>query len=363
MSAEQLQKKRCRWLQLHDQQTAGLPGLLPLYQGMRLRVTERLSKKLSILKHAPCTLIGWDLHPADKTTSQDGQRMLQELPVCFYLQFEGATWRIHQNLPVGVFPLKPVKRSWLVNRQTEAKADRRGFQVLPDYACTAHMIQGATLLRLLADCGDVLDIPMLKDMLASYVTLFRVRSADGLLLLRAFSALLFKQGPPPGPHVLMKFLRARLHSSAGSYTFDDATEEFKTLTDEWTRAKEMRKETGHAWACSECSCTYPAEGFGARTTKIEEIFEACVKPGQWIACTACAEARGFAKENRALLMQRRFCHACAVEKSCVHFDMGNNTASWCRQCNLQRSFEYETCINCRKRKRCTEFSWTPPMCK
>ena len=124
--------------------------------------------------------------------------MLQYMPLCIYLKFEGMTERIIDGLEPGVFPLRPRVAQWLVNKKTEAKVRRRGFPLIPDYACTAHMVQGMTLRGALADCGDVLDNPALKDMLAGYVALSRVRTANTLLLLRAFSATLFRQGPPPG---------------------------------------------------------------------------------------------------------------------------------------------------------------------
>ena len=54
----QMHHKKQRWLQYHDQMTAGIPGLLPLYLGMRARVTEKISKTLGILKHTPCTVVG-----------------------------------------------------------------------------------------------------------------------------------------------------------------------------------------------------------------------------------------------------------------------------------------------------------------
>ena len=50
--------------------------------------------------------------------------------------------------------------SWLFSfgaSDVQAKATRKGFQLLPDYACTTHMVQGMTLLALIADCGDVVD--------------------------------------------------------------------------------------------------------------------------------------------------------------------------------------------------------------
>ena len=85
---------------------------------------------------------------------------MKEQPLCIYVYFKGAQWQIHPGLPRGVLPLTPVKRSWALNRnKKEPRIDRCGFTLLPDYACTAHMVQGMTLEGLLADCGDILDHP------------------------------------------------------------------------------------------------------------------------------------------------------------------------------------------------------------
>ena len=118
-------------------------------------------------------------------------------------------------------PLKSRKSTWLVNRKLEIKVIRKGYHLIPDNACTAHMVQGMTLEALLADCGDVLDHPALKDMLAGYVSLSRVRKAETLLLLRAFSRYLFQQGPPPGPRCLMKRLRSRCGAEGASVNAEE----------------------------------------------------------------------------------------------------------------------------------------------
>ena len=76
---------------------------------------------------------------------------------------------------------------------------------MPDFASTAFMIQGATLKAGLADCGDVTDGVDSSEARTAYVISSRMQSAAGLLLLRAFSPALFRQGEPPGPHVLLKF--------------------------------------------------------------------------------------------------------------------------------------------------------------
>ena len=139
-STEQLERKRARLLQYHDQKTAGLPGLLPLYPNIRMRVTEKISKKLSILKHTPCTVVRWNLHPADRILDDGPERMLSYLPACIYVKFDNVEWRVHPQLPVGVFPLKPVRRDWEINKATGSQATRRGYQLLPDYASTAHLV-------------------------------------------------------------------------------------------------------------------------------------------------------------------------------------------------------------------------------
>ena len=48
-----LKRRLERFLQLHDQHTSGIPGLNILYEGLRVRVTEKLvtHKKMTILNH------------------------------------------------------------------------------------------------------------------------------------------------------------------------------------------------------------------------------------------------------------------------------------------------------------------------
>ena len=70
-------------------------------------------------------------------------------------------------------------------------------------------MQGETLKAELADCGDITALPGLTEMLTTYVILSRVRKADALLLMRAFSPYLFKLGNPTGPYCLLKLLRRR----------------------------------------------------------------------------------------------------------------------------------------------------------
>ena len=123
---QQIEKKRARLLQYHDQRTGGIPGLLPLYLGLRVRVTEKIAKgsKLTILKHESCEVVGWDLHVADRISERGGERLLQYLPYIIYLKFPDATWIVDKRLGPGVFPMSLVTRKWIVNEKTDTTPHR-----------------------------------------------------------------------------------------------------------------------------------------------------------------------------------------------------------------------------------------------
>ena len=103
------------------------------------------------------------------------RRMLDMLPRCIFLQFDNVSWTVHPSLGVGVFPLFPIQRTWILNAATEAKIRRTGYCLLPDFAWTAFMAQGMTLQAGIADCGDVLDTPSALDQMNTYVILSRLK--------------------------------------------------------------------------------------------------------------------------------------------------------------------------------------------
>ena len=343
-----IDQKRERFLQFHDQKTAGIPGLLPLFLGLRGRFTEKISKKKSmpILKHQEFIVVGWDLHPIDRQTDQKGERKLHYLPLVIYVKVPGAKWEIHPKLGPGVFPLKPVTREWTINEATEAKASRRGFTAVPDFASTAFMNQGATLDAEIADCGDVMTLPGLTEMVTAYVILSRVRTADTLLLVQAFSHYLFRLGSPPGPMCLMKLLRDRLAGQADeniNYTCDQAVEEYKGLLVRWQEEKEIRKHRGQEWQCFDCQLFFPSAGFGADLKNIQDIQSLCIKPGHWRRCLACKNTEVDNPDASTIV-----CSCCQKQRSMQYFEDG---AEFCMSCVLQLQFKVEVCKKCGKHVR------------
>ena len=61
LSKDELEPMRERWLQLHDKQTAGMPGLLLLVQNLPMYFTATESREEGVFKNSRATLIGWVL--------------------------------------------------------------------------------------------------------------------------------------------------------------------------------------------------------------------------------------------------------------------------------------------------------------
>lgn len=143
-----------------------------------------------------------------------------------------------------------------------SKVNRRGFTLVPDYASTGFMTQGEILPAEIAECGDVFSAPGMTKVLTTYVILSRVKRADSLLLLRAFSPNLFRLGSPPGPACLLKLLRSRLGetqvASKKHYSKKDSTAEYFAKATQWDTEKRVRKARGLEWPCAMCGLHFPA---------------------------------------------------------------------------------------------------------
>ena len=96
-----------------------------------------------------------------------------------------------------MWPQFPVYRAWELNVAEGSNVKRHGFTLLPEYASTAFMFQGATLRAAVSDCGDVADAGGLSELMTTYVIIIRVKSANDLLLVRVFCPNLFQKGGSP----------------------------------------------------------------------------------------------------------------------------------------------------------------------
>ena len=153
------------------------------------------------------------------------------------------------------------------------------------------------------DCGG------LSELMTIYVIFSRVKSADGLLLLRAFCEQMFQMGALPGPYCLLKLLRHKFQTermteqqNAGAaqaesetrpadgsvnatpnaapeltpanlthtgqdgnqdcpYGAEAAIAEYKQRMAMYDAWRGQRKQFGPEWRCGYCGLSLPAAGF------------------------------------------------------------------------------------------------------
>ena len=109
---EKLKLQHQRFLQFHDQRTAGIPGMCPLFVGLCMRVTEKIrkGKTIHILKHTPCTVVGWKLddldHDHNHQSNTEGERFLAHLPEFIVVRFEHVEWQLN-GFPPSEPPISP----------------------------------------------------------------------------------------------------------------------------------------------------------------------------------------------------------------------------------------------------------------
>ena len=89
-----------------------------------------------------------------------------------------------------------MSRTWKANEFTGVRARRMDFFLLPDFAFTAHMIQGATLEAALCSPQGASENTTTQDQIAAYVAFSRARQCHWVWALRDFSPWLFQGGAP-----------------------------------------------------------------------------------------------------------------------------------------------------------------------
>ena len=151
------------------------------------------------------------------------------------------------------------------------------------------MIQGETLNAELAECGDIFTPPGLSEVLTAYVILSRVKNATGLLLLRAFSPVLFQMGPPPGPLSVLTWLRQRFRTLDEPTTAEElnsahAVEQYTELSRSWELQRTKIKCDGLLWRCWHCTNDFPAEGYGAKPNNKDDVHRLCLAQGEVSVC-------------------------------------------------------------------------------
>ena len=148
-------------------------------------------------------------------------------------------------------------------------------------------------------------------MMTTYVILSRVKSADGLLLLRAFCPNMFAMGALPGPSCLLKLLRYKfsgftqgsdsivsrntlghtITDDEGHYSEQAALDEYHRLMKLHEAWKVQRREFGPDWQCSDCGLKFPAAAYGVNWRESSDVHTKVVACGYWRCCSTCRKIR------------------------------------------------------------------------
>ena len=73
-----------------------------------------------------------------------------------------------------------------MNKYTHIAARRTGYLLIPDFASTSHMIQGATLVAAFWGCQDAAGIVSMAYQISGYVILSRMQELLSIQILQAF---------------------------------------------------------------------------------------------------------------------------------------------------------------------------------
>jgi hypothetical protein len=262
-----------------------------------------------------------------------------------------------------------------VSKDPKVSIVRKGFTLIPDYASTAFMMQGCSLEAAIAECGDEFQVGGLSEMMTTYVILSRVKKADGLLLLRAFSRELFRMGMAPGPYCLLKLLRHRfgLASDAGAtqeeeYGLEEGIVEYHQRQAEQKRYLALRKLRGSLYKCYDCEKELPPESFGADPKSEDSIREICISTGALTHCKSCrhdcdiAIAEGYQGKNgngwrgSMVLQPKKECRICHKHRGERYFQgVPDDACSSCLNCpEMPEHF----CGNCEKYRTGKEIYFT-----
>ena len=184
-------------------------GLCPLTYDCPMRFTMTVDPSRRIFKYTRCRVLGWELQERDEQRvagSSAAEIILERLPKRLFVKIDGAEIKQHHNLEPQVFAVAPRRVSWSLDKDN-LYITRTGFPLVPDFASTVHGVTGRTLDAAVADLKPFFKKPNHEDALQGYISISRVESADTFLLAQAFPPMLFRQGPLPGPQLLMEFLR------------------------------------------------------------------------------------------------------------------------------------------------------------
>ena len=270
-------------------------GLLPLEKDMPLRITTTDPRNKGILfKNRRCRLFGWTLHEEDKARLDQctaSEMKLQHQPKELFVQMDKATWIWSKDLGPGVIGLAPTTVTWHVDKMKKVAVQRRGFTIASDFSGTAHSFAGDSLKSAYIDCLPWDRKPDVQAQVSAYMCISRLQHIDDMCITQPYAPTLFEQGEPPGPDLLLRFLRNEVPVSQ--------------LGKEWAALKDVSSKERKKWPedmplyCRGCSAAAGEDVF-RRAKQFphsgpETLWKEVVCKGMERFCEKCSSSHGKAE--------------------------------------------------------------------
>ena len=127
--------------------------------------------------------------------------------------------------------------------------------------------------------------------------------------------MLFRQGPQPGPHLLMEFLRGNIPE--------------KDLEASWQKTEAAHKRLpldlkSLSWECSLCRASKPCQDYGVELilgkVRTDRYMTRILETGAWRSCSACNVARRSARASKANTTDIINCQVCKASLPPDAFD-------------------------------------------
>jgi hypothetical protein len=202
-------------------------GLMPLVIGMPMRCSDVVDRKRKLFKHTRCKLVGWKLREEDASVvevSTDAEYVLSGAPLAVYVEVRTRMTLNTDDTSVEIVEVLPKRQSWSPDANGNIRVSRFGFQLVPDFAGTIHSFVGTSLDAAMLDCLEINKTPSHADQLKGYLGKTRVRTKEGLLVVQPFHPMLFRQGPLPGPKLIMEYQRGEISDDNSEKAWGDAVE-------------------------------------------------------------------------------------------------------------------------------------------
>ena len=210
-----LSKKEFRraLLKVNMTSTGNRLGMLPLFTGMRVRLTAKLSGAQRIMQDSVGTVVGTEFHPREfenddwrfesgHVARARGYVRLRRMPIAVYVKFDG--YEEDFGFGHGVVLVQPSASSWTFNTyddddvrsRREVAMNRLQIPLAPEKVRTVQTAQGMSMdsVIIMLSKGSMMSID--DWWLHIYVMLSRVRTIEQMLLYGMPDKSLFKTGPP-----------------------------------------------------------------------------------------------------------------------------------------------------------------------